>query len=357
MTASISELIAEYVPGSPVLDRVSLDVGDGEIVTVLGASGSGKTTLLRVIAGLHAPVSGRVSIDGVDVTRLPAERRGVGLVPQEGALFAHLDVAANVAYGLRGVRRRDAAAHPRVRELLELVGLDGYEARMPSELSGGQQQRVALARAMAPQPRLVLLDEPFSALDAGLRMRLRDDVFGILREQGLPAVLITHDQQEALSVSDRVAILRRGRIAQTGTPQELYRAPVDPWVARFVGDATVLPVEWMGPRAMTALGEVDLEWRGSEAGLVLIRPEQVRIVPLEGAPARGTVLRSRYVGASVIADIRIAGLQPVITTRLDSEWDGRPGDTIGLATSGRVHGFSGPGSEAVESIVTERARP
>lgn len=241
MSARIRNLSAHYVPGVPVLRSVSLEAPPGQVTTVLGESGSGKTTLLRVLAGLHPASSGQVLLDGQDMTHVPVEKRGVGLVPQEGALFQHLNVAGNVAYGLRGVRRRVACRHPRVLEMLALVGLEGLGERMPHELSGGQQQRVALARALAPQPRMLLLDEPFSALDPALRIRVREEVFAILREQNLPTMLITHDQQEALSCSDQVAVLRDGQIIQAGTPQEVYFSPADAWVASFVGDASIVP--------------------------------------------------------------------------------------------------------------------
>ncbi|WP_371174052.1 ABC transporter ATP-binding protein [Buchananella felis] len=241
MTVQVRNLSAQYVQGRPVLHGLDLEIASGQVTTVLGASGSGKTTLLRVLAGLHTPFAGEVLMDGADITGVPVDKRRVGLVPQEGALFSHLTVAANIAYGLRGVSRRRAASHPRVLEMVRLMGLEGLEGRLPHQLSGGQQQRVALARALAPQPRLLLLDEPFSALDPSLRSRLREEVFAILRQQNLPTLLITHDQEEALSCSDTVAVLCDGHLVQVGTPRELYCAPADAWVAAFVGEANVLP--------------------------------------------------------------------------------------------------------------------
>ncbi|MEE2034899.1 ABC transporter ATP-binding protein, partial [Rhodococcus chondri] len=223
---TVDKVCARYGRNEVVTD-VSVAVPRGELLAVLGPSGGGKTTLLRVVAGLHPASAGRVVVDGKPVTDLPPERRGVGLVPQEGALFPHLNVARNIGYGLvrpslTARRSRRDERRGRVDELLELVGLSGTGDRKPSQLSGGQQQRVALARALAPRPSVVLLDEPFSALDAGLRSSLRADVRALLREQAVAAVLVTHDQAEALAIADHVAVMLDGRIAQLGTPQEVY---------------------------------------------------------------------------------------------------------------------------------------
>lgn len=265
-------------PGVPVLHGVNLEVPAGSLVAVLGGSGCGKTTLLRTVAGFHPIDGGTIHVggtlvagDGVDV--VPQKRR-VGLVPQEGALFGHLDVAANVGFGLRRAGRRTS----RVAELLEIVGLAGYGRRMPAELSGGQQQRVALARALVPGPALVLLDEPFTALDAGLRAEVRDQVRAALRATGATAVLVTHDQQEALGAADLVAVLRDGRVVQAGPPREIYREPVDLGVGTFVGDAVVLRATATAGRASTALGLVPVVGPDGP-GRVLLRPEQLRIRP------------------------------------------------------------------------------
>ena len=320
MSALIRNLSVHYIPGVPVLRSVNLEARPGEVTTVLGESGSGKTTLLRVLAGLHPASSGEIVLGGQDITRVPVERRGVGLVPQEGALFHHLTVAANIAYGLRGMGRRAAAKHPRIHELLALVGLEGLEERMPHELSGGQQQRVALARALAPEPRMLLLDEPFSALDPSLRTRVREEVFAILREQNLPTLLITHDQQEALSCSDQVAVLRNGHVVQSGTPRELYMSPADVWVASFVGDACILPAlgasEGDEVRLRTPVGEVssrgDCDRRGRSA--VLVRPENVAIRACEGGDGvqpcithavHGRVCAVRFMGHCQLVDINL----------------------------------------------------
>jgi iron(III) transport system ATP-binding protein len=275
------------------LEQVSLLLDTGEFLAVLGPSGCGKTTLLRCMAGFERIDSGRIALGGRAVAlpgiHLPPHRRHVAVVPQEGALFPHLSVAANVGFGLTG-RGRGKARAQRVGECLELVGLGGLGDRMPHELSGGQQQRVALARALAPRPPLVLLDEPFSALDASLRVELRADVRAALHEDGATAILVTHDQGEALSMADRVAVMRDGEIRQVGTPEEVYTTPVDAWVASFVGEADLVPLpegtgDTAGSTVPTALGPVLLHGPGTAASHLVIRPEQV-VLGAGGVPAR-----------------------------------------------------------------------
>jgi iron(III) transport system ATP-binding protein len=280
MNAIVVDGLGKSYGSSPVLTGLSLEVRTGSFVAVLGASGSGKTTLLRVLAGFEGADAGSVELGGnlVDdgVRRAPPEQRRVGYVPQEGALFPHLNVAANVAFGLPRQRRGSAW----IGELLELVGLAGLDRRRPHELSGGQQQRVALARALAIDPAIVLLDEPFAALDPELRATTRADVKAALAAVGATAVLVTHDQDEALSLADEVAILAGGRIAQSGAPQRIYRAPVDAGIARFLGDANLLPARLNGTHAETDLGLLRLTasqpaGAAAEQGMVLIRPEEV----------------------------------------------------------------------------------
>lgn len=296
-----------------VLHDVSFDVHEGELLAVLGPSGCGKTTLLRVIAGLHRIDFGRVSLgprvvaDG-NGTHIAPERRHVGLVPQEGALFPHLSVAGNISYGLRDGRfswfkpSRRSMRNGQVDSLLRLVGLPGVGKARPAQLSGGQQQRVALARALAPSPALVLLDEPFSALDAGLRASLRADVRSLLYERKMTSILVTHDQDEALGMADRVAVLLDGRIAQIGTPEEVYHTPVSLEVGRFVGDSVVLnadtstaPSGW----ASTAIGNVPVLAEPAGEGKVLIRPEQV-VFTRATEPTGFSVTNVRFTGPSTV---------------------------------------------------------
>jgi iron(III) transport system ATP-binding protein len=276
MNALVVDQVAMSFGATQVLTDVSLVVPDHSITAVLGASGSGKTTLLRIIAGFERPSAGTVELAGQVIEapgeHWPPERRRLGYVPQDGALFPHLSVARNVAFGLpRGARRSS-----RVPELLELVGLADLGRRFPHELSGGQQQRVALARALAIDPPVVLLDEPFASLDAALRVSVRADIAAVLRAAGTAAVLVTHDQQEALSMADQVAVLRNGHMAQVGAPREIYTHPVDPEMATFLGEANLLAAEVSGSTAMTALGPISTR-TPIPAGVatVLIRPEQI----------------------------------------------------------------------------------
>jgi iron(III) transport system ATP-binding protein len=265
------------------LDNVDLSVSRGSRTAVVGPSGSGKTTLLRVIAGFDVPDEGKVMLDGQVLTdganAVPAHRRDIGYVAQDGALFPHLSIFDNIGFGLS---RRDPARDARIAELVQMVELDpAMLLRRPDELSGGQQQRVAVARALAREPRLMLLDEPFSALDTSLRASTRKAVVRVLSAAGVTTILVTHDQSEALSFADQVAVLREGRLLQVGTPRELYLRPKDAMIAEFLGDAIVLPARLGKGFADCALGQVpvdDCDRRG--AAQIMLRPEQVRLVPV-----------------------------------------------------------------------------
>ena len=289
-----------------VLREIDLDVPAGSVTAILGASGAGKTTLLRLIAGFERVDAGTITLHGRTASspseHLRPEQRHLGYVAQEGALFPHLNVAANVGFGLR---RSDANRNGRVDELLELVGLAGFSRRMPHQLSGGEQQRVALARALAPKPRTVLLDEPFSALDPTLRASLRTDLQRALHQTGTTAVLVTHDQLEALSLADTVAILRDGQIIQTASPPDLYRSPLDPGVARFVGDANFLDAKLDGREATCALGTIPIANANGHhgPGVIMLRPEQLELAGDATAP-HGRVLEITYYGHD--ADIHLA---------------------------------------------------
>ncbi len=294
----------------PVLVGVDLAVDANALTAILGPSGSGKTTLLRLVAGFDRIDSGEIRIGGrlVDDARHrePPERRRLGYVPQEGALFPHLTVAANVGFGLHRGGRRGR----RVDDLLEMVGLAGLRGRYPDQLSGGQQQRVALARALAVEPSLVLLDEPFSSLDASLRASLRAEVREILRQAGATAVLVTHDQDEALSLADHVAVLRSGRIVQHASPVELYTRPVDPDLAMFLGEANLLAATCAGTDAQTALGPVELATAiggaAATAGMVMLRPEQIELRPgADAVGVDGRVLGSDFHGHYTIVRVRL----------------------------------------------------
>jgi thiamine transport system ATP-binding protein len=246
----VEDVVVDF-DGSRALDGVSLEVAHREVVTVLGPSGSGKSTLLRVVAGLQRPVAGRVLLDGRDVTNVPPHRRGIGLVFQDHALFHHRDVAGNIAFGLRMRNEPRAAIDRRVDELLDLVGLRGFEHRRVATLSGGEQQRVALARALAPSPRVLLLDEPLGSLDRRLRDRLLEELAELFEAVRVTAIYVTHDQAEAFALGDRVAVMRAGRIVQIGTPDEVWAQPVDLDLARFLGFRSVRDGAVVRPEAVT----------------------------------------------------------------------------------------------------------
>ncbi len=266
--------------GLPVLTDATLDLQRGETVSLLGPSGCGKTTLLRSIAGLTQIASGTVSISGKVVSgpgvHLAPERRHVGMVFQDGALFPHLTVQENILFGLR----HHESGESRLSDVLELTALGDLKDRLPGTLSGGQQQRVALARALAPRPRVLLLDEPFSALDAGLRVQLRREVRDILHEVGISSIVVTHDQDEAFAIGDRVGVMNKGHLLQVGSPADLYERPATPWVAGFVGEANELVGQMSNGRVMTPIGElpVSLDAPDGSSVRVVIRPEQLAMV-------------------------------------------------------------------------------
>ena len=283
-----------------VLDGFNLSIEDGELMTLLGPSGSGKTTLLRLVAGYIDPDAGAIRVDGQNVLTLPPEKRDIGMVFQSYALFPHRSLYRNVAFGLerRKVAREKIAS--RVAEALALVRLEGLDARFPSELSGGQQQRVALARALVIRPTLLLLDEPLSNLDARLRAELRLEIRRIQKTLGITTVLVTHDQQEALTVSDRVAVISNGKLQQLGTPDEIYRRPANRFVAEFVGKMNLLPADREGERVYRlATGETirTADSGSKEHGLVAVRPEVVRTRAEKGwNRLEGTVAHRVFLG-------------------------------------------------------------
>jgi iron(III) transport system ATP-binding protein len=330
------------------LTGVDLSVTEGCVVAVLGPSGCGKTTLLRCVAGFERLDAGEIRLGGKTIAapgiHVPVHRRRVAVVPQEGALFPHLSVAGNVGYGLDRPARRAG----RVEEILTLVGLSGYGDRMPHQLSGGQQQRVAVARALAPRPPLVLLDEPFSALDAGLRTDLRRDVLAAIHADGATAVLVTHDQAEALSIADQVTVMRAGRIVQTATPTALYRQPADPWVAGFVGEAVLLPAVVTNGKASTSLGQLPVDGDLSGPALVLLRPEQVQLDPDLTAPSTvaATVTRRDFHGHDTLLGLRLGDGTEIAARVFDSSSDLPAGAQVALRVHGTARAYHPPGGTA-----------
>ncbi|MHB2166203.1 ABC transporter ATP-binding protein [Alsobacter sp. R-9] len=294
------------------LDHVDIDVRDGEFVCLLGPSGCGKTTLLRIVAGLEEASEGTVTLDGADLTDLPARQRGFGIVFQSYSLFPNLTAAENIAYGLTLRRVPKAQAQERVRELLDTVGLPGIGDRLPHQLSGGQQQRVAVARALAVEPKLLLLDEPLSALDAKVRLTLRDQIRDLQRRLNLPTLMVTHDQEEALAVSDRVICMNHGRIEQADTPEGLYLRPTTRFVAEFVGH-----MNFLGPQDIARIGTL----RGpggpvSPTGIAGIRPEHVVVLPAGSPPGENTVagrvVSRQFLGATMRIEADVNGVTVVV---------------------------------------------
>jgi iron(III) transport system ATP-binding protein len=325
-----------------VLRGVDLTVAHGSFTAILGASGSGKTTLLRIVAGFERPDEGEVRlgdevVDDGGRRFIPSERRRIGYVPQEGALFPHLSVGRNIGFGLpRGALRKE-----RVIQLLEMTGLRGLGRRYPHQLSGGQQQRVALARALAIAPEIVLLDEPFSSLDAAMRASVRADVLGVLRRAGTTSILVTHDQDEALSMADHVAVLRRGVVAQVDSPAALYGQPEDAELAGFFGESNVLRGDVHDHVATTALGRLAVaHWSGAPDGgpaQVLVRPEQILLAEPPDRGVEATVQSYEYFGHDAVVRVRptLADL-PELVVRVTGGRPVQPGHRVGLTVDGDV---------------------
>jgi iron(III) transport system ATP-binding protein len=320
----------------PILavDNVNLSLPEGRFLALLGPSSCGKTTTLRLLAGFEAPDGGEIEIGGRTVSKpglhLPPEQRSVGMVFQEYALFPHLNVADNVAFGIpKGVDRAK-----RVDEVLALVGLAEVKKRLPFELSGGQQQRVALARALAPRPTLILLDEPFSNLDAGLRSQVRAEVRRILRQAQATAIFVTHDQEEALSLADEVAVMMEGRLAQTDTPQKLYRRPISKQVATFLGNVNFLPGQASEGQVTCELGSFPTTCIHTGPVEVMLRPEEVGLTP---NPA-GTVeiVEREYYGHDQLLKLRLASGRRLYSRLLGSEGDFQPSQRVDLQVQGEV---------------------
>ncbi len=313
MDAVVLEHVAKRFGTTPVVHDLSLRVAEGEVVALLGPSGSGKTTTLRLIAGFEVPDQGRILLAGRDVTSLRAVARRTGMVFQHYALFPHMTVAANVAYGLADRGLDAGATAERVAAALARVDLSGYESRQVTALSGGQQQRVALARALAPEPPVLLLDEPLSNLDPSLRDRTRRELRELIRQIGITTVLVTHEQEEAFVLADRVAVLLGGALAQVATPEQLYREPASAAVAGFIGRATALPgVVVAQHEAMVSVAAAGVEFVATGRDLapgdrvrLLLRPEALALDPAGGIEA--TVLSRRFVGAYDMALMRMAG--------------------------------------------------
>lgn len=303
----ISKTFAETV----AVDDVSFTVAAGEVFALLGPSGCGKSTLLRIIAGLERRTSGRILIGGRDVTAVPPRRRGLGMVFQSYALFPHMSVADNTAYGLRLRGVEASELRRRIGEALELVGLSDQADRYPSQLSGGQQQRVAIARALVVRPSVLLLDEPFGALDLKLRRSMQLQLRDVLRQVGTTAIHVTHDQEEAFTLGDRIGVMNKGQLERAGTGAEVYGDPSTAFVASFLGDANILPVERIGGRKVMIVGEshIELPAESRDGRLACLRPERVGLTTLSGStsPVRGLVRSAVFLGDCVTYEVDCAG--------------------------------------------------
>ena len=321
------ERVSLFYPnaGRPALDQVSLSVRSGEIMALLGPSGSGKTSLLRVITGLERPTSGRVALGGRDLTETPVHRRRIGLMFQEYALFPHLTVSENAAFGLRMEGREAADIRRRVREVLSWVEMEEFADRQVDSLSGGERQRAALARSLAPEPDLLLLDEPVGALDRALRSRLIPDLSALLRRVGVSAVYVTHDQDEAFAIADRVAVLAAGRIRQTDSPRKLWEAPADRWVARFLGLENMDRITVRGGSAQGGVGTFPLDWPDGEYPVV-IRPEGIRLDP--DGPVAGAVESAVFTAGRTRLTVSCQG-RPLVFDAIGPAPDA--GETVRLA--------------------------
>jgi len=321
-----------FADGTHALEPATLDIARGETLVLLGPSGCGKTTMLRIIAGLELPDrGGKVLFDGKDMTSVPIERRNVGMVFQSYALFPNMSVAENIAYGLkiRGMPKAERAA--RVAELVNLTNIAGLENRRVDQLSGGQRQRVALARAVAVRPGILLLDEPLTALDAALRERLRSELNRLLRALGITAIYVTHDQAEAMELGDRVVVMRKGAIAQIGSPRDIYFAPKDRFVAEFIGAANIVEAPVDNGQLVLPGGKLPVAVEGSrQDAIAMIRPETIRIVAADSSPLSGTIDSVSFIGDRQRFVISGASHKS-LTVDAPNTIEAKPGERVGLS--------------------------
>lgn len=350
------ENLTKSFSGTTAVSDVSVAIGDGELLCLLGPSGCGKSTVLRMIAGFEMPSSGRIVIDGEDVARLSPDRRPTGMVFQSHALWSHMNVFQNIAFGLklRGLDRD--AVRQKVADVLELVGLAGYEKRHPGQLSGGQQQRVAIARCVVLEPKILLMDEPFSALDAHLRVRLRDEVRAIQQRLGLTTIFVTHDQEEALTLADRIVVMRSGKVEQIGSPTSIYAEPATRFVADFIG--TMNMIETRVSTGTAVVDGVSFRIDGKDGVYALaIRPEDIALSS-EGGMLTGTIERILDLGAFRMLDVKLAG-GALVKVQVGKTIPCRVGEGVGLGIRSMV-AFDDEGAvhaaRPVEENFTQGAR-
>lgn len=329
----VEGLTRRFRPHEPAaVEGMSFTLNRGEFLALLGPSGCGKTTALRMIAGFESPDAGRVFLEGEDVTGTPPEKRGIGFVFQDYALFPHLTVLDNVRFGLRHMKKAEAEA--RARTMLALVNLTGLDSRLPHELSGGQQQRVALARTLALAPKLVLLDEPFSNLDTAMRVETRQEVASLLRQAGSAVILVTHDQEEALAMADRIAVMESGRVFQIGAPREVYSHPATEFVAQFIGRANIIEGLANGRSAETGIGTIPLNHRCEGPVRIALLPEQL-VLSAETSNPHARIIGREYRGHDLLYWLESTGGQRLLALT-PPETDLSIGDRVRLSTTGPV---------------------
>lgn len=333
---SVRDCAKTFADGTQALLPVSFDIKRGETVVFLGPSGCGKTTTLRIIAGLEEPdEGGRVLFDGEDVTSHPIEQRNVGMVFQSYALFPNMTVIENVAYGLK-VRGEDKQQRLKVAsEVLSMMRIDALASRRINQLSGGQRQRVALARALAVHPGVLLLDEPLTALDASLREELRTEIDSLLRRLGITAIYVTHDQSEAMVLGDRIFVMEQGRIAQIGSPRDVYFQPASRFVAEFIGTMNRLDGQIRGKRFVTPFGSVPVVAKSAKATSAFFRPETAALAAPSGSPLKLKVRHAHFLGARQQIQLDAGPEVPPIIVETDNQTSYKPGSTVGLKISGK----------------------
>ncbi len=313
MTRNWIELrnISKSYDGERVLDRLNLDIGENEFVTLLGPSGCGKTTTLRIIGGFETPDEGTVRLDGQDIVKLPANKRPINTVFQKYALFSHMNIAENIAFGLKIKKKSKSYIEEKIKYALKLVNLEGYENRMPDSLSGGQQQRIAIARAIVNEPEILLLDEPLGALDLKLRQEMQYELIRLKEELGITFVYVTHDQEEALTMSDRIVVMNQGYIQQVGTPEDIYNEPQNAFVADFIGESNILSAIMVRDKKVNIQGQefdcVDVGFGENNPVDVVIRPEDLILVPPEEGTIRGKVVSLIFKGVHYEMEVEALG--------------------------------------------------
>ena len=316
------------------VDDISIEVPAGELLALIGASGSGKTTTLRIAAGYERPDTGRVLLDGSDITALPPQKRGFGMVFQHYALFPHMSVGENVAFGLEARGLAKAQRMQKAQGALASVGLENAAGRTIQSLSGGEQQRVALARALVIEPKVLLMDEPLSNLDPTLRQSTRDELRAMLHRVGVPALFVTHDQEDAFAIADRIALIRKGKLLQVGTPEDLYDRPASLEVAKFIGRATIVPAEDLGDRAAVTIAGIRTEFATTRPGeamkapLAVLRPDALEISTDDSSAWRGEVVNRRFTGGTAVYRVRTSdGVELEVAS---SDMRLREGDVTGV---------------------------